>query len=230
MLQSQLFRDLHHMAREKLLRNLEKMTKFICFIFARYWMECTKAADAAVNDIQLYKDLESFQQFYPEVATAALKKVRLHTWYICPETMIFCLFSKKITKEDKEAIAAALDDIPRPQEMLIEMPETVVISGSTTLPSLVTEKSYALFNLLQVDHSWLKKDVEEWSRDRSFQVMERYVLALKVVNDTAERAVKLIHDYAKILTHDEILRQHIIQIVEYHRRKFPKYTKKALNK
>ena len=40
---------------------------------------------------------------------------------------------------------------------------------------------------------------------------------MRVVNDCAERAVKLTTDYIMALTHDEEQRQLIFQVVEHHR-------------
>ena len=48
-------------------------------------------------------------------------------------------------------------------------------------------------------------------------------------NNTAERAVKLMTDYAQILTKDENMRQWISQAVDGNRKKFPELKKKTLN-
>ena len=53
-------------------------------------------------------------------------------------------------------------------------------------------------------------------------------MALKVVNDTAERSVKLIHEYNSILTNDEDQKQYWLQVVHAHRNQFPDSNKNTL--
>ena len=53
------------------------------------------------------------------------------------------------------------------------------------------------------------------------------VTAAKVINDTAERAIKLASDYAKSLTKDSKMRQKLFQTVEWHRREKAGRTKKS---
>ena len=50
---------------------------------------------------------------------------------------------------------------------------------------------------------WLTKPVDECSSDPSFQKCENFVKTAKVINDSAERGVKLISDFATAITTDE---------------------------
>ena len=52
-----------------------------------------------------------------------------------------------------------------------------------------------------------------------FLQFEEYVVHTKVVNDTAERAIKLWSDYLNILTTDEMKREGLVQVVEDHRKR-----------
>ena len=47
------------------------------------------------------------------------------------------------------------------------------------------------------------------------------VRALKVVNDCAERAVRLVTDFNKVLTKSDEQRQLLYQVVEYHQKLLP---------
>ena len=51
---------------------------------------------------------------------------------------------------------------------------------------------------------------------------------LKVVNDPAERAIKLITDYAVALTNNEEEKQCLLQVVESHRKLVPNIKKEEL--
>ena len=57
--------------------------------------------------------------------------------------------------------------------------------------------------------------------------MQRTVSALHVINDAAERAVKLGTDFTGVLTKNEKTRQNILQTVELARRAFPTTTRKS---
>ena len=56
-----------------------------------------------------------------------------------------------------------------------------------------------------------------------------FVRTVKTTNDTAERAVKLMSDYATILSKDEQMKQWILQAVDNNRKMFPNFNKSALN-
>lgn len=60
--------------------------------------------------------------------------------------------------------------------------------------------------------------------------MEDFILNLKITNDTAERGVKMIQDYSKILTKDSKERQDILQVVEQHRDEIRDVKKSTLKK
>lgn len=51
----------------------------------------------------------------------------------------------------------------------------------------------------------------------------------KVVNDLAERGIKLMSDYID-KCFDETQRQALLQVVECHRQRFPDFTKSTLTK
>ena len=90
--------------------------------------------------------------------------------------------------------------------------------------------SYLLFNILGVDCKWLQKDPKDWKEDMEFQQAEQFVRTVKTVNDCAERGVKMISEYAAILTKDEKVRSWLLQGVEANRSKYPNFNVKTLNK
>jgi len=63
--------------------------------------------------------------------------------------------------------------------------------------------------------------VETWNDNECYTDAERIVKSLKVVNDTAERGVKLIQDYNTMLTKDEEQKQFLLQVIQEHRRMYP---------
>ena len=59
-----------------------------------------------------------------------------------------------------------------------------------------------MFMLLKIGTSWLQSGPKTWSKDPGYQETNAFVTTVKVTNDVAERGVKLITDYAEIVTKD----------------------------
>ncbi len=52
-----------------------------------------------------------------------------------------------------------------------------------------------------------------WPQNNNFQEGLKIVKTLKVVNDMAERGIKLITDFNDLLTKDEEQKQYVLQVV-----------------
>ena len=81
---------------------------------------------------------------------------------------------------------------------------------------------------LHVDNSWMHMPPKQWATDAAYNEASMFVHNCKVVNDMAERAVKLITDFAGTITKDEIQRQYLLQTVEKHRRELANFNKNTL--
>ena len=56
-----------------------------------------------------------------------------------------------------------------------------------------------------------------------------WVRSAKVVNDSCERAVKMIQDFCNTLTSDREIRRGLLKVVAASREQFPDFNKKTLN-
>ena len=90
-------------------------------------------------------------------------------------------------------------------------------------------KIYLLFNLLGVEPNWLKKSPKDGDDDEEYKKMQEFMRTVKTVNDCAERGVKMITEYSKILTKDDGTRKWLLQGVELNRKKYPDLNIKTLN-
>ena len=81
-----------------------------------------------------------------------------------------------------------------------------------------------------LSYDWLSGDPDNWENNEDYVKMKQFVRTVKTVNDCAERGVKMVTDYAKILTHDENTRNWLLQGVELNRRKYPDFKISSLNK
>lgn len=94
----------------------------------------------------------------------------------------------------------------------------------------VSIKSKFLFNRLKIDDSFLKECPTSWSNNASFQHAKTKVLTLRAVNDTAERAVKLMQDFHGLITVEEEQKQFLLRCVQEHRQVYPDCKKQTLKR
>ena len=91
--------------------------------------------------------------------------------------------------------------------------------------------STRLGNLLccyNIDSAFLDLPPQEWPASEQYRYGQTRFKSLRVVNDTAERAVKLFEEYNTLLTNDEEEKQLLLQVVEANRKAVPtQITKKS---
>ena len=105
-----------------------------------------------------------------------------------------------------------------------------MINMGTVLTDLIGPESYFLFDALGVDFEWLTTPADTWVENKSYKKAQNFVRTVKIANDVAERGVKLMSDFATKITTDPEQRNCLLQVVEYHRKKFDSYRKATLNK
>jgi len=75
---------------------------------------------------------------------------------------------------------------------------------------------------------FLAKDPAEWNADPSCKELKTAVSRMKVVNDTAERAIALMQQYYSSLTKNEEQQQNLLHLLERHRKQHPTCAKSSL--
>jgi hypothetical protein len=207
------------------------MNMFLSMFYTSAWMKASTGADAPINDLQLVQDMIAYLSVDREVAEVVLRKLENHFWYLTEEIVPFALFSKLpvMTSRLKQNIASKLLATPIPERLRMGKPLFPKVCCDTSLADLIGPESHTLFQSLDISTGWLEKPVEDWSTDPDYQTAECFVRSIKVVNDAAERGVKLIADFATIITTDPEQRQALLQGVENHRHKYPDFKKKTLS-
>ena len=213
-------------------KQLELLRRFCHYAVSYYvpmFLTASRGADAAVNDLKLFKSLDNFKNIDKELAVQAQKTLCDHLWYLTPTTVLFSLFSKKISVEDKSRIASRLLTMPRNAPIKFGKPVFPTLKVNTQLWDLVSSESWQFFDIVRISSDWLTLPPAEWSKSEDFKIGEHFVNTTKVVNDTAERGVRLASDYIGILTMDSVMRQKVFQVVEWDRRQRPDRKKSTIN-
>ena len=216
---------------DEMIVKLKRVNMFLSMFYTSAWMKASIGADAPINDLQLFQDMFAYLDVDHEVAEEVLRKLENHCWYLTEEIVPFALFSKLpvMTNKLKQDIASKLLATPVPDCFRLGKPLFRKIDRDTTLIDLIGPESHTLFHTLNINTGWLAKPVEDWSFDPDFQIAENFVHSVKVVNDAAERGVKLISDFATIITTDPAQRQALLQGVENHRQMYPDFKKTTLS-
>ena len=192
-------------------------------------MSSTIGVDAPINDLEHYKNLLQYKKIDAEVADTALKKFYLHLWYLTQELVVLSLFSNKVDSDTKSHIAAKLVSTEKLESFDLGKPDFPQLDPKTVLPDLIGPLSWTLFEVLNVETEFLTVSPDKWMDYPGY--VECYTIArnMKVVNDTAERGVKLISEFLTTTTKEESQLQYLLQAVEAHRDKFPNFNKKNIN-
>ena len=210
---------------------LGRFVKFTSLVYVPYFMVTSIGADAPHNDLDLYKLLNKYKKIDTEVAEIALKVLERHLFYLTQENVVMALFSNKLDEDKKSRIASRLLTFSVPDQFKTEKPRPPTdLDKDSTLESLVGEKSWTLFHILGVGTDWLKLEPSKWGEDIDFCEVRDWVRSAKVVNDSCERAIKMIQDFCNIRTKDSLIRRGLLKAVEYSREEFPEFSKKTLNK
>ena len=93
----------------------------------------------------------------------------------------------------------------------VGLPAFPIVTGESKLWDFVTEESWDFFKILKVQVDWLTWPPVRWEESNSYRKIENVITTAKVINDTAERAIKLASDYAQSLTKDSKMRQKLFK-------------------
>ncbi|GBN70234.1 hypothetical protein AVEN_192351-2-1, partial [Araneus ventricosus] len=98
------------------------------------------------------------------------------------------------------------------------------------IEDFIPQKSLNLLKKLNIDISFLNISPNLRDRDDFYLKSQEIFQNLRVVNDTAERGVKLMQDFNGLLTVDEQQKQFLLQSVEDHRKQYSECKKATLKR
>ena len=94
-----------------------------------------------------------------------------------------------------------------------------------------THNTLQFFHILGLNSNFLLTvDPDDWDSNERYQQGKRCAESLRVVNDSAERAIKLIKDFNSSLARNEEQKQFLLQVVSNHCCMFPVAKKSCLAK
>lgn len=212
-----LFREQFKM-NDRELQAIRRICLFTITLYVKAWFTAPVACDAPYNDLCLLQRLETYQGVDSQVAEVALGKMKAHLWYLSEDLAGLSIFSGKVFAAEKRSIVSALSKTQNTADLRRVDAKIIQTFQDKTLSDFVTQRSMNLFTAFKLSQNFLPSDPETWNSIEAYCHAKNTVDAIRVVNDCAERAVKLATDFNLSLTHDEEQRQVIFQVVEHHRK------------
>ena len=219
-----LFRGQFHLTQREE-KGLRDMCLFASLAYAKAWITCPTAMSAPKNDLNFLKQLVSYAVVNEGVSSAALTAFKRHLWYLSEELVALSFFDPEVSVMTKKAMVQALS---RPGSE--DVPKRIVVDSvginAKQLNDFVSENTCRFFQILNIPFGFLENvEVEHWERSNEFQGAKMIAEYLRVVNDAAERGVKLIQDFNSSATKNEEQKQYLLQVIAEHRRAFPEAKK-----
>ena len=216
---------------------VRKFVNFATLVYSQWWMKCMCPTDAPWNDLCFYKNILSYKQIDGSVSASAQKAFDRHLWYLTAELVPLALFGENVPADEKQQLAQSLmspDNNPTDDNPTARFgsgfgkpafPKN--ITTESKLSDFITPDSWYFFKLMNINSSFLSLDVGLWLSDDSYKDAAKNVRAINVVNDCAERGVKLSSDFISGARCEENY-QDIIQVVEGNRKDLPNLRKRKM--
>lgn len=216
--------------------NLRDVCMFIIRFYVKGWFCCTLARAAPNQGFLFLQELYEYRNIDGPLANAVINKIVNHLWYLSDEAIALAFFDSNVSDDLKRAMAVRFREIENEIKEEDEgckriqlKPNSVGEFVQKTLVDFITPNTVQFFQRFEISRNFLLEAPDLWADDEEFLQGLRIVNKLAVVNDSAERAVKLMEDYNKVLTRDEQQKQFLLQVVSDYRKKFPSHTKQALS-
>lgn len=197
---------------------LERFVHFGALIYAKSWFSAPLATEAPAQDLQLWYNLKDYEQIDRQIATTAKKVLENHLWYLSDELVGLALFSDNVSTEEKSALLAGS---LRKATVRKVRGDISVMKKEPQLGDFASTRTTQICRRFNIDPSFLQLPPDVWNDNDKYVEGKKRISKLRVVNDTAERGVKLFQEYNLALSHDEEETQLILQVVEANRKIVP---------
>ncbi|XP_050528051.1 uncharacterized protein LOC126898147 [Daktulosphaira vitifoliae] len=182
------------------------------------------------------REIKKYEQIDKIISEVAVSKFINHLYYLTEECVAFSLLDERIDVNTKLKMAQKMqteidemeDHAKKLNLKISDIPTFLSKSNEEILISLLSKKSADIFDRFKIEN-FLHISPFEWLNSSAYQKGKNAIEQLKVVNDSAERGVKLIEDFNNSITKDESQKQFLLQTVKDYRSRYPHSTKSTLS-
>eukprot|EP00102_Acyrthosiphon_pisum_P019081 XP_016656291.1 PREDICTED: uncharacterized protein LOC107882456 [Acyrthosiphon pisum] len=136
--------------------------------------------------------------------------------------------AKRILETNEEEINAGEQEKDSPKKIVLQF-DYVQHFVCKDLPfELISNKSIQFFQRFRISSDFLHKDPNLWKITTEYKEAKDIIATLKLVNDSAERGVKLMEEFNDKFTKQEEQKQYVLQIVQDYRKQYPGFSREVL--
>lgn len=213
------------------LTGLRDVCIFLVRLYVKAWFQTTCAIRAPRIDLCFIKDSIDYAKIDEEISARVLEKISNHLWYLSEETVAFAFFDDEIPVDEKKKMVSALSKQHKSLKTLNASGKEIKSKyKSKCIHDFVSVNTKHFFDRFDISTDFLSVDPTQWSQREDYKKGHTTCANIHVVNDAAERAVKLFSHYNDILCKDEDEKQHIIKLVQHYKSLYPSINKSQLAK
>lgn len=232
-----IFREQFPMSDEEC-NSVKAICLFIVNLYVKMWFQAPNAIKAPNEDLKFIQNIIKYKNIDIGISEKVLGKFLKHLWYLNPEQVCFCLFDNNVSHETKGKMAKKIlsyknldKDEGSARTIRVEVPanEAENFFQEVSLEKFVSAQSLALFKRFKIKCDFLTEDPKNWPNNEDYLKLQSFIRSIKVINDTAERGIKLVHDFNNSLTKNEEQKQYLLQVVAECRRLYPDSSRSTLS-
>lgn len=211
------------------LQNVRDFSIFVVKLYVKAWFGCTNAIKAPNQDLSFIREAFEFEAIDKVASQAVIEKMQNHLWYLTPETVGLAFFDPNVEIEVKRKMLSRLKS-KDPNVNFSKYREFSNLKElvKCDLADFVSYRTKFFFSSFDLNIDFLELDPSVWKDNDEYETASDFCNNLFVINDAAERGVKFMKDYNRVLTRDDEQMQFILQVVDSYRRKYPTHTKSGL--
>lgn len=212
---------------------LRDMCVFIIKMYVPAWFSCTNSIEAANNDLKFIKQGIDYSKIDQSVSKAIINKMSKHLWYLSEELIGLAFYDPNVSINEKKKMVENLrcQQSNHMNRIIVHAtPADVGKYSNKNLSDFVTTETSRFFDRFCLSTEFMEFDPSSWETREDYLQGRSFCQGLNVVNDSAERGVKLMSDFNQILVKKEEEKQYLLQVVEQYRRKYPSSAKSVLLK
>ena len=195
---------------------LQRTALFCALFYGPWFLKSSISQSAPRMDIEIIAQMNVYQEYDAVTSKAVLKALQLQAWYLNPFMVAMTLADDDANIDDRCSIAKKLLETEVPTTFTVGKPTFPNIHKDLKLVDLVDQDTWFLFHVQGMEqddrHKWLGEDVARWYDDPDYRAFERFIKKIDVVNDRAERGVKLIQEFISSSRTEEDL-QDLLHVV-----------------
>lgn len=209
---------------------------FIVRLYTKAFIGAWNPLGAPKQDLEFLKAIKSYRSIDLRISNAVLRKFCTHAWYLHPETVALAFFDDNVSEAEKILMAEKLqrftivsfEEGEEPPFRYFINPDEV--SQTWQLDRFVDKFTIRFFERYDIDTSFILKHPSEWESDQHYTRAKVMLKKLLVVNDIAERGVKLAAEFNNKLVLNEKLHQYLLLVVAHDRKTRGPLTKAGMKR